>query len=397
MKEDEEDEQEKTILEKIKKMRRLAGKRRNEGGRGGPNANPAPKRRKVDEANNYAEEIKARLEKITPNMGEKRKIQNVENEDNIDKHKAKRRKKGFQQDIRLFTMINPVDQNDRANDMMKNNITNKIDYRTSAPRDQEIADHADTRSEYSVGVGSPEQSKNSEQGVATNSLNSTLPVPTQCVATGEIVTGTASMELNSGLGTATMTQIVTGTVTKPPELDTSSTHDTQIVSGGEKNDMSVAELQGRLGTAPQTPMVTGEVTSITGFGTTPPISAQGVATGDDVTCQEIEPEKYDMNVAELQDRLGTAPQTQMVTGSMPGRPEYDTDLANDTQCVTRGKCVSYENDCEREDMLGIGKTLDTGMAKDITNDNKCVSLKSNVDNQKVGKAPIKIQICGTCS
>ena len=34
MTEDEEDEQEKAILEKIKKMRRLAGKRRNEGGRG---------------------------------------------------------------------------------------------------------------------------------------------------------------------------------------------------------------------------------------------------------------------------------------------------------------------------------------------------------------------------
>ena len=33
-KEDEEDEQEKTIIEKIKNMRRLAGKRRNEGGRG---------------------------------------------------------------------------------------------------------------------------------------------------------------------------------------------------------------------------------------------------------------------------------------------------------------------------------------------------------------------------
>ena len=94
MKEDEEDEQEKTILEKIKKMRRLAGKRRNEGGRGDPNANPAPKRRKVDETNKYAEESTARIETITPNMGEKRKIQNVEIADNIEKdnHKAKRRK-----------------------------------------------------------------------------------------------------------------------------------------------------------------------------------------------------------------------------------------------------------------------------------------------------------------
>ena len=43
-------------------------------------------------------------------------------------------------------MINPVDQNDRANDMMKNNLTNKIEYRPSAPRDPEISDHADNRS-----------------------------------------------------------------------------------------------------------------------------------------------------------------------------------------------------------------------------------------------------------
>ena len=74
MTEDEEDEQEKAILEKIKKMRRLAGKRRNEGG--GPNTNPAPKRRKVDDANNYVEEI-------TPNMGEKRKNPIIENDDNV--------------------------------------------------------------------------------------------------------------------------------------------------------------------------------------------------------------------------------------------------------------------------------------------------------------------------
>ena len=75
-KEDEEDEQEKTILEKIKNMGRLARKRRNEGGR--PNANPAPKRSKVDEKNKYAEESTARFETITANMGDKRKIQNVE-------------------------------------------------------------------------------------------------------------------------------------------------------------------------------------------------------------------------------------------------------------------------------------------------------------------------------
>ena len=45
MTEDEEDEQEKAILEKIKKMRRLAGKRRNEGG-GGSKYQPCPEKEK---------------------------------------------------------------------------------------------------------------------------------------------------------------------------------------------------------------------------------------------------------------------------------------------------------------------------------------------------------------
>ena len=128
---------------------------RGEGG-GGPNANPAPKRRKVDEDNKYSKESTARIETITPNMGEKRKIQNVEIADNIEKdnHKANRRKKGFQQDIRLFTVT--VDQNDGANDM-QNNLNNEIDYRPSVPKDPEIADHADYRCEYKVGVGTAEQ------------------------------------------------------------------------------------------------------------------------------------------------------------------------------------------------------------------------------------------------
>ena len=166
----------------------------------------------------------------------------------------------------MFTMINPVDQNDRANDMMKNNLTNKIDYRTSAPRNPQIADPADNRSEYSVGVGTPEQSKNFEQDVATNSLSTILPIPTQSVATGEIVTGIASMELHSGLGTAPLTQIVTGAVTKPPELDTGSTHDTQIVTGGESVPIvEIDKFENMLGTAPQTQRVTGEVTTITGL------------------------------------------------------------------------------------------------------------------------------------
>ena len=94
-KEAEKDEQERTILERIKKLRRLAGKRSG-GGRGGPNANPAPKRRKMNEENEYLEERKASLEPINPNVGEKRKPAN-EDDDKLenDKPKAKKRRKGF--------------------------------------------------------------------------------------------------------------------------------------------------------------------------------------------------------------------------------------------------------------------------------------------------------------
>ena len=48
---DEEDEKEKSIQDKIKKLRREAGKRNSKGGFG----NPAPKRRKTDENNKYEE------------------------------------------------------------------------------------------------------------------------------------------------------------------------------------------------------------------------------------------------------------------------------------------------------------------------------------------------------
>jgi hypothetical protein len=135
-------------------------------------------------------------------MGEKRKNPIIENDDNVDGNLAKKRKKSFQQDIRLFTMRNPIDEADRVNEIMTNNLTKTIDYRPSVPRVPEIADHADNSSEYSGGVGTCEQSKNSGQGVATDSLNTILPCPTQSVAKGDIVTGIASIELNSGLGTA---------------------------------------------------------------------------------------------------------------------------------------------------------------------------------------------------
>ena len=55
----------------------------------------------------------------------------------------------------------------------------------------------------------------------------------QCVATREILTGLESMELNSRFGTATLTQIVKGAVTRKPELDTLPKQNTEIVSSGE--------------------------------------------------------------------------------------------------------------------------------------------------------------------
>ena len=47
------------------------------------------------------------------------------------------------------------------------------------------------------GVGTTEQSTNSEQGLATDSLSTILPGPTQSVAKGDIVTDIASMVLKS--------------------------------------------------------------------------------------------------------------------------------------------------------------------------------------------------------
>ena len=44
LKEAEEEEQERTILDRIRKLRKLAGERRNGGGRDEPNKSPAPKK-----------------------------------------------------------------------------------------------------------------------------------------------------------------------------------------------------------------------------------------------------------------------------------------------------------------------------------------------------------------
>ena len=67
-KEAEEDEPERTILEREKEVKET-GREENVRGTGGPNANPAPKRRKMNEENDYSEERKASLEPINPNVG----------------------------------------------------------------------------------------------------------------------------------------------------------------------------------------------------------------------------------------------------------------------------------------------------------------------------------------
>ena len=48
----------------------------------------------------------------------------------------------------------------------------------------------------------------------------------------------------------------------------------------------------------------------------------------------------------------------------------------------------------RNKRFGIGKAFVTGLAKGITNDNKCVRFEDNVDNPKARKAPLKIQTPG---
>ena len=69
---------------------------------------------------------------------------------------------------------------------------------------------------------------------------------------------------------------MTGAVTRILELDTLPKQNTEIVSSGEYvPTMEIEKSENMLGTAPQTQEVTGEVTTVTGFGTAPPISTQG--------------------------------------------------------------------------------------------------------------------------
>ena len=96
-------------------------------------------------------------------MGEKRKNPIIENDDNVDGNLAKKRKKSFQQDIRLCVATGDI---------------------VTGIAGMGLKD----------GLGTAEQRKHYGHGVATDFPNTTLPVPTQCVATREIVTGLESME-----------------------------------------------------------------------------------------------------------------------------------------------------------------------------------------------------------
>lgn len=175
-------------------------------------------------------------------MGEKRKNPIIENDDNVDGNLAKKRKKSFQQDIRLCVATGDI---------------------VTGIAGMGLKD----------GLGTAEQRKHYGHGVATDFPNTTLPVPTQCVATREIVTGLESMELKFRFGTATLTQ----TVTRILEIDTLPKQNTEIVLSRENvPTMEIEKSENMLGTAPQTQEVTGEVTRLIGFGTAHPMSTHSV-------------------------------------------------------------------------------------------------------------------------
>ena len=66
-----EDKMEKTVIDKIKRLRKLAGKRSSRGGRGWTSNQPAAKRRKMDETNQF--EAANMVAIINQEIGEKKK------------------------------------------------------------------------------------------------------------------------------------------------------------------------------------------------------------------------------------------------------------------------------------------------------------------------------------
>jgi hypothetical protein len=116
-KEREEEEKDKNIQEKIRLLRKKAGKLNNE--RGGKR-NSAPKRRKLNEKNEYNESRVVQIETITIEIGEKRKSGESENaNDNPDNNAPNpKRVRKFQQDIRLFAC--PQVELDQCTLLLKN-------------------------------------------------------------------------------------------------------------------------------------------------------------------------------------------------------------------------------------------------------------------------------------
>ena len=286
-KEAEEDEQDRTLLDRIKTLRRLAGKRHG-GGRGRPNANPAPKRMKMNEENEYSEVRNTSLEPINPNMGEKRKPANENETPENANPQAKRRKKGFQMDIRLFsipsntlnTLCNNVEDN-RVNQKF-NYKTNEIDCRILPPQTRTTAQSDSDASEYRVSrVGNAVQcsrpttthkmrvgSAGLEQGLATGCQDAASTITTQSVQIVEDVTCEAS-NVKNGLGTAFLIQTVTGELADYElENGLGTALLTQTVTGG----LAAYEIENGLGTALLTQTMAGELADIAvmnGLGTAP--------------------------------------------------------------------------------------------------------------------------------
>jgi hypothetical protein len=103
-KEKEENEKEKNIEEKIRLLRKNAGKENNRRGKG---ENSAPKRRKMDHQNHYEESRRTTVQEVTENLGSKRKYDgsaptNEREENNETLLPAFKKQRKFQLDIRLF-------------------------------------------------------------------------------------------------------------------------------------------------------------------------------------------------------------------------------------------------------------------------------------------------------
>ena len=147
------------MLDKIKRVRKLAGNRSSRGGRGWTNNQSAAKKRKIDESNKFEATNVAAVMPVNEEVGEKRKSENV---DENELPKAKKRK-GFQQDIRIFVKQGVYD-------VTKHNI-NKIDSRNltqTDPQDTEPADRNEDTNSVSELIPEITGTTKTDEGVATS-------------------------------------------------------------------------------------------------------------------------------------------------------------------------------------------------------------------------------------